>query len=161
MFHSTLGLIHTALAVVAMCLGGWVLLRPKGDQLHRRIGYAYALAMLLVNATALSLYQLTGRFGPFHGFALLSLFSLAMGISSAYYKGGSGWFHRHYTYMGWSVVGLYAAFWSEVGARVLPMRQFWMGVVGATLLTVLVGAILIERNRARFTAQFGGKISAT
>jgi hypothetical protein len=36
------------------------------------------------------------------------------------------------------------------------MRQFWMGVVGATLLTVLVGAILIERNRGRFTAQFSG-----
>jgi uncharacterized membrane protein len=153
---STLGLIHTALAVLAMCLGGWVLLRPKGDQLHRRIGYAYALTMLLTNATALSMYQMTGRFGPFHWFAVVSLFSLSMGIGSAYAKRGPGWFHRHYTYMGWSVVGLYAAFWSELGTRVLPMRQFWMGVVGATLLTVLVGAILIERNRGRFTAQFDG-----
>ena len=47
-------------------LGGIVVLRRKGTRSHRRIGLAYAAALLLVNATALAIYDLYGRFGPFH-----------------------------------------------------------------------------------------------
>mgnify|MGYP007043426377 FL=1 len=35
MIHSTIGLIHTIFAVLAMILGGIVLLKLKGDKTHK------------------------------------------------------------------------------------------------------------------------------
>jgi hypothetical protein len=44
------------------------------------IGVGYVSAMLIVNVTALCLYRLTGRFGPFHALALVSLANVIGGI---------------------------------------------------------------------------------
>ena len=150
---SPLGWIHTALAVLAMAFGAWVILARKGGRRHRQVGYAYAISMLLMNATALMIYRLFGGFGPFHGFAIFSLVTLALGVGAAIRR-RPGWFHMHYYMMCWSVVGLYAAFWSEVGARVVPMARFWPAVIGATVLTTIIGAVLIRRHRDRFVARF-------
>ncbi len=155
-FYS-LGFVHTALAVVAMMLGAIVLLRTKGDRLHVLAGYFYAGSMLLVNATALGIYRLFRTFGPFHAFAIFSLITLAAGIVPAITKKpAQGWFMRHYYFMCWSVVGLYAAFWSEVGTRISSSKYFWAAAILATIVTAIVGNIIIKRNQAKFEAQFGG-----
>ena len=53
--------------------------------------------------------------------------------------------------MSWSVVGLYCAFWSEVGTRfVKNMQDFWWAVAIATFLTAFVGALIIHKNKKKF-----------
>ncbi len=150
---SPLGWFHTAVAVIAMVCGAWVILNPKGGRRHRQVGYAYAAAMLLMNVTALMIYRLFGGIGPFHIFAVFSLATTGWGVWVAWRR-QPGWFQSHYYMMCWSVVGLYAAFWSEVGARVVPMSRFWPVVIGATVLTTIIGARLIRRYRDRFVARF-------
>jgi len=78
-----LGLVHLACAVVALGAGAGVLLLRKGTRRHRRLGWVYVAAMLGLNLTALLIYRLFGRFGPFHLAALLSLVTVLAGLLPA------------------------------------------------------------------------------
>lgn len=144
MIHSTIGLIHTIFALLAMALGGVVLLKTKGTQSHVRIGYAYVVSMIGVNGTAFAIYNF-GGFSIFHAFALISLGALLAGVIPAIRK-SKGWYPRHFYFMNWSVVGLYCAFWSETGTRLLEGRHFWWVVALATLATAMVGMVIINRK---------------
>ena len=73
------GLVHSLLGVAALLLGLAVLLRRKGTPVHRRIGQAYVVSMLFLNVTALMIYDLSGRFGPFHIASLISLITVGAG----------------------------------------------------------------------------------
>jgi hypothetical protein len=75
-----LGLVHALFGLTALVLGLSVILGRKGTRLHRRLGRDYLLAMVLLNATALAIYDLYGRFGPFHWAALGSLATLGAGF---------------------------------------------------------------------------------
>lgn len=55
-----LGLTHTATATAALLLGPAVFFRRKGDRTHRRVGYAYVASMVILNVTALAIYDLFG-----------------------------------------------------------------------------------------------------
>ena len=52
MISSTLGMAHLTAALLALALGGVVVLERKGTETHRMMGMGYALAMLVVNVTA-------------------------------------------------------------------------------------------------------------
>ena len=58
--------------------------------LHIKIGYTYAISMLILNVTALMIYDLFGGFGPFHVFAVISLATLIAGLIPAYLKKPEG-----------------------------------------------------------------------
>src|SRR5262245_65904896 len=105
---SALGTAHLAPALAALLLGALVLLERKGTPAHRAIGASYVMAMLLTNLTALAIYRLTGRFGPFHALALASPATVALGLR-AVIRRRQGWLHTHYHCMAWSYVGLLAA----------------------------------------------------
>ena len=150
MVHSTIGFIHLLAAMMAMLTGALVILMPKSGVRHKQVGYAYISSMLILNATAFQVYYLFGRFGLFHGLALLSLASIARGIVPALVRQRvKNWMHWHYYFMTWSVVGLYSAFWAELLTRTLPMDRFWPIVAVATAVTSSVGAYFIRRNAAR------------
>jgi len=151
--HSWTGLFHTITAILAMIFGTMVLLNRKGTKKHRRIGYAYLVNMLLLNLSAFAIYNF-GTVNLFHFFALISLFSIVMGIIPAW-KRKENWLNRHFYFMNWSVVGLYWAFWAEVGVRFLDMQYFWWVVMVATLLTSLVGSRIIksEAKKMDFVAK--------
>ena len=53
---SPLGAAHVAAALAALAFGLMVLAMRKGAQLHRAIGMGYAIAMVAVNGTALTIY---------------------------------------------------------------------------------------------------------
>lgn len=142
--HGWLGLVHTLLAIAAMVFGTVVILKPKGNTWHIRIGYAYFWSMILMNLTAFGIYNF-GRPSLFHGFAVFSLITLIAGIYPAF-KRYKNWYPRHYYFMSWSVVGLYCAFWSEVGTRLFEMKYFWWAVMLASILTAALGAIVIQFN---------------
>ncbi|MBO0952566.1 DUF2306 domain-containing protein [Fibrella forsythiae] len=152
MFHSTTGLVHLLAALVALVSGSTVLLRPKRGRFHKRAGYVHLTSMLL-NLTALLIYHLFGRFGPFHWLAVLGLLCLTGGMVPALLRSRiNSWIYWHYYFMSWSVVGLFAAFWSETLTRDLPVGQFWPLVLLATLVTAMAGSFLIRRYAPRLLA---------
>ena len=141
--HSYMGLFHTLMAVLAMISGSMVLLRAKGDLQHRRTGRVYSMSMLLMIVSSFSIYNF-GGFSLFHGFSIISFVTLVLGLYPAIRRNGN-WFGKHFYFMNWSVVGLYCAFWAEVGVRFFDMRYFWWVVMVATMATAFAGMILINK----------------
>ena len=133
-----------------------MLFRPKGNRKHRRAGWIYAGSMLVLNVTALSLYRLTGTFGPFHVAALISLATVAAGIISARRRrhGSRGWLERHYFFMTYSYLGLAAAAVAETATRWPaiqsvaggPTAAFWTAVAVASVVVFVVGSVMIRRR---------------
>ncbi len=138
------GLVHALLGIAALILGLVVVLRRKGTRVHRRIGQAYLLSMIFLNVTGLMIYDLYGRFGPFHVAAAISLATVGAGFAPVYLRRPrTGWMAVHGIFMGWSYVGLLAAFISEIATRV-PGVRFGTGVTVATALVMAGGALLIH-----------------
>lgn len=160
MAMSTLGAVHFVFALVAMAAGAWVLLIPKGTRWHRTLGHLYVAGMLGLNITALLIYRMTGRFGPFHAVALVALATLGMAMYTVLWRRPrKGWIEAHATWMSWSYVGLIAAALSETATRiVMPMvvqrldggaiAIFWTVVGVATALVIFTGQRLISRRLA-------------
>ena len=156
------GLVHALLGVAALILGLAVVLRRKGTRVHRRLGQGYVLTMVLLNATALMIYDLYGGFGPFHVASMISLVTVAGGFVPVYLRRPrGGWIHLHAWFMCWSYVGLVAAFVSEVAVRV-PGVGFGYAVIVATAVVVAGGAVLISRRVPRIlvTVVAGGLTGA-
>lgn len=151
---STIGLTHLSLAILSMAAGAAVIFLPKGDTLHKRIGYVYVAGMLGLNVSSLFIYKVLGYFGPFHVFALVSLATVAAGLIPAFRKKPEGWLEMHYEFMNWSVVGLYAAFWSETFTRFFRFEYFWIVVAVATAMTVLLGGWLIKSKKRKILHDF-------
>jgi uncharacterized membrane protein len=74
---------HVVAASSALVVGAAVLLLPKGTHTHRVIGTVYVLALVLVNVAALSLHR-ESAFGVFHALAVVSLATLAVGLSPSF-----------------------------------------------------------------------------
>lgn len=74
------GGVHFGAAAVGLLLGPVVLARPKGDQPHRWLGRIWVLAMLAVNLSAFTMYDVNGRPNLFHAFGFLSLYALVPGF---------------------------------------------------------------------------------
>lgn len=158
MAMSTLGAVHFVFALVAIAAGAWVLLIPKGTRWHRTLGHVYVGGMLGLNITALLIYRMTGRFGPFHVFAVIALATLALAMYTVLWRRPKkGWIEAHATWMSWSYVGLIAAAVSETASRVImplvaprldggAMAIFWTVVGVATFAVVLTGQQLIKRR---------------
>lgn len=135
LFHDTIGLIHLLAAILALITGTAVLAMKKGTYRHKKIGYFYAASMLGVNLTAFMIYRLFGGFGIFHIAALVSLLTLLGGMIPALLRRPKNWLSLHFVFMYWSVMGLYAAFVSEIATRV-PESPF-LGMVGIATGTVM------------------------
>ena len=143
--HSGIGWFHTGTAVLAMVTGTIVVLNTKGTLFHKRIGYIYVAAMVALNVSAFFIVNF-GGFSIFHFFAIVSLLTVLGGIIPAIRR-TKNWFGYHYYFMSWSVVGLYCAFWAEVGTRfVKNMQQFWWAVALATFITAMIGSIIIKKQ---------------
>ena len=122
--HSNTGLIHLVFSIIAMITGGLVIGMKKGTTLHKRIGYIYSVSMIGLLMTAFMIYYLFDAFGIFHYMAVVSTITLIGGIVPAILKKPQErWLSLHYSFMFWSVAGLYAAFISEVLTR-MP-EQSW------------------------------------
>ena len=139
-----LGLLHISTAVLALSSGAVVVLRPKGTRTHRNTGRLYFASMLAMNISALSIYDLFCGFGPFHAAAIISLFTVLMGVRSAWLR-HKGWRIAHAYWMSWSYVGLLAAAVSESATRYFDF-DFGLSVAVATVAVVVVGANVIRRR---------------
>ena len=87
--------------------------------------------------------DLTGRFGPFHIAAIISLVTIIAGWLPVAYRSPREWMVIHGIFMGWAYVGLVTAFLAEIAVRV-PGVGFSTGVITATAITIIGGALLIH-----------------
>src|SRR5688572_27494243 len=143
-----LGAAHTAFGLGAVLLGLAVVLMKEGTPSHRRVGIVYMLAMLLLNGTAFLIYDLWGRWGPFHNLALVSLITLVCGVVPVWLRRPKAWLGLHGTFMSWSYAGLIAAFLSEIAARI-PGVGFVPGVIVPSVLVTAIAAVLIHTQVPR------------
>lgn len=151
---SEIGLIHLIASISALFFGTLVLITEKGTKRHKQIGYAYAVSMLGVIATALMIYRLFGRFGVFHVAALVSGLTLLGGIIPAILrKPAKSWFRLHYSLMYWSVIGLYAAFVAEVLVRI-PQTPFFRMVGIASFGVAAMGGIFFGIYSKKWSNMF-------
>jgi uncharacterized membrane protein len=97
-----LGTAHVVAASLALALGPALLARRKGDSWHVRLGRLYVATMLAVAVTVLFLYEITGRLGPFHALAVVSLATTALGWLSVRRGHSRTGVVAHATFMAWS-----------------------------------------------------------
>ena len=111
MIQSITGWIHTIAACIALLSGFVVFLRPKATVFHKAMGYGYSSNMAVLLVTAFFIYHLTKSFNALHVAAILSCPPLIGGLSAAITRRPKGsWLMRHYSWMCWSYIGLWAAF---------------------------------------------------
>ena len=79
---TTLGVFHTAISLVALVCGIWVLARDKEISAKNGLGQIYLVGTFLSAATGLFIFQ-RGGFGPPHVFSILTLLALAVGTVAA------------------------------------------------------------------------------
>lgn len=154
---STVGWTHFVFCLVAIAAGAVVVLLPKGTRWHRTWGHLYVWSMVGVVVTALSIYDMTGRPGPFHVAAVVAGLTLLGGMSSVLRRAPrSSWMEAHAAWMTWSYIGLLAAAAAETLSRfVMPLVAdtlehralwgvFWASVGVATFAVVGVGWWLVK-----------------
>lgn len=146
------GKIHVYFAIAALILGAVVFFRPKGDQRHRIIGYFYAISLLAVNVSALSVYKDSAGAGPFHILAIISLITLVSGFIPAFLRRPeSSWLDLHAYFISWSYVGLVAAGAAQMVtmSSALPAQ---IAVGFPTILIVIIGGVFIHTRVPKIIA---------
>ncbi len=78
---TTLGIIHTAISLVALVTGFWALARDREIRLNP-LGKVYLVSTVLTAATGLGIFQ-HGGFGPPHALSILTLLAVALGTVAA------------------------------------------------------------------------------
>ena len=153
----TLGVVHLVFSIIAIGVGAVVVMNAKGTRWHRTFGHIYATSMVGVIATAFSIYDLTGKFGPFHVAASLSAVTLSAGLYFVLARRPKyNWIEWHAQWMSWSYIGLMAALTAESLTRFIMPRTapwleerelwsvFWSTVVVVSLVTFAVGWWLVK-----------------
>lgn len=118
--HDFIGWVHTIFAVIALITGSMILAKTKGTSLHKKTGRIYGISMLVVCTTSFMIYRVHGTFGILHFFAIISTVTLILGMLPMYVKGYKNPISAHFSWMYWSVIGLYCAFAAEIFTR-LPI----------------------------------------
>lgn len=152
LYHDTSGLIHLITAALAVLSGTAVILMQKGSRRHKQIGYVYVISMTIMLLTSFMIYRLFDGFGIFHFFSIVSTLTLLGGMVPALLRKPSNWLPLHFSFMYWSVFGLYAAFVAEIFTRV-PGMQFYNMLGVAIFLVMGAGYFFWYKNKKKWSAQ--------
>ncbi len=151
------GLVHLIAAIIALIAGTLQLVMTKGTLLHKKIGLVYVAGMSVLLITAFMIYRLFGGFGIFHIFAIISAVTLLGGLMPVLLKKPDNWLELHFSFMYWSVMGLYMAFAAEVLTRV-PETPFF-GMVGLPTGAIGLGAgIYFYNHNEKWSEEFKTKV---
>ncbi len=167
---SAIGWLHSLACVAALAAGLANIVLPKGTRLHRRVGDAFTVSLVIVCLSALGIYR-QHRFWFPHWDALATLALGAVAWSSARYRWPRrGWIYLHLSTMLLSYYMLIGGGVNEVFLRVGVLHRlvgpsfFTSRVVGevqafALLALVVLVAIFVlatlvggRRRRARLRA---------
>lgn len=153
----TYGFIHLISSIVALITGTLVLIIKKGTIQHKRIGYIYVISMVLLLLTSFMIYRLFNGWGIFHYTTIASLLTISLGMIPVWTKKPTNnWKYMHFSFMYWSVIGLYSAFAAEVLTRV-PDSSF-LGIVWISFgIIILAGSVFFRVNKSKWSSLFGIK----
>lgn len=76
---TTLGIVHTAISIVALVSGIVVLARDRQITMATGLGRLYVVTTLLTAATGLGIFQ-HGGFGPPHVLSILTILAIVVGV---------------------------------------------------------------------------------
>lgn len=82
---TTVGLVHTAISLVALASGIWALARDREISTFNTLGRTYLVTTFLTAVTGLFIFQ-HGGFGPPHVLSILTIAALAVGTAAALTK---------------------------------------------------------------------------
>jgi uncharacterized membrane protein len=136
---------HVLGALSALGAGAAVLLLPKGTHTHRAIGAVYVLALVLVNVAALSLHR-ESTFGVFHALAVVSLVTIAVGLSPLLLgKRSLPVLTNHAYCMTWSYAGLVAAGCGQLTVAVGQDVGAWAVPAAIAAVLSVSGVVIFGR----------------
>ncbi|MGH1577414.1 DUF2306 domain-containing protein [Planktotalea sp.] len=142
--------MHVVCAVLSLVLTPVILLRRKGDRVHKLLGRFWVLVMALTALSSFAIHdiRLIGLFSPIHLLSLLTLYSLA----GAIYQARAGRIQAHKSHMIGAMGGLLGAGLFTLIPGRLMSQVFFQGIelqgfIGSLVLAGL--AIIVWRNRAR------------
>lgn len=160
---SQTGLIHFIFSMLALLLGTAVLVMNKGTQKHKLIGKLYVYSMLVVLITAFMTYRLFGTWGIFHWTAVVSTLTILLGLIPIRIKRpAKNYVMLHFSFMYWSVIGVYGAFVSETLVRMpkvviesgFPNKIFY-NMIGIGMAIVMgLGVFYFIKLKPKWEAQF-------
>ena len=162
---TTIGWVHTIFGLLAVISGTIVILNRKGSRLHRAWGYLYLFSMLSTNATALLIYELTGRLNFFHYSAFFSLATLIIGMLPVFTRRPprKRWMLRHAHFMSGSYIGVVAATLAEITSRV-PGWDIGLATGITVAIVSAIGIYLIqtrtEQAIANINPRRAGRLSS-
>jgi uncharacterized membrane protein len=143
--EQALAIVHVLAAFSALGAGAAVLLMPKGTHTHRVVGAVYVLALVLVNVAALSLHR-ENTFGVFHALAVVSLVTIAVGLSPLLFGKRSQMVITNHAYcMTWSYAGLVAAGCGQLAVAVGQDMGAWVVPVAIATVLVISGVFIFGR----------------
>ena len=169
------GWFHTLFCFVAMFAGARNLIAEKGTPAHRYAGQWYVASMVLLNVSALFIYEPRvsrgtkidlAHFGPFHWLAIGTLVILALAYiaASRQNRGPFAYLHpicmvaSYYLLIGGAVNEVYARVTVFTGLAVrtrgaaVGLTHFVLMVISFGILTYFVGKVAAYRARARSSA---------
>lgn len=117
--------LHTVLALLALALGLWQLVRPKGTRQHRQIGLVWTVGML-VSAGASFLISEGRQLGPFSGIHILSA-SMLIGLPLSVRAARRGWVRTHAALM---MIAMFGGLFFAGGLALAPGRLLHAVVTG-------------------------------
>lgn len=159
MLSSTTGIIHFAASIAALITGTLILWKIKGNKVHQQLGYAYTSTMFIVLVTSFMIYRLHGSFGILHWFAVISSLTLLGGMVPMWLKKPNTYLYYHFSFMYWSIIGLYCAFVAEIFTRIPIIYEldqdiatvFYAMVGIATALVGGIGSIYFRKLKPRWS----------
>ena len=122
--------------------------------------------MILLNVTAFMIYNLYGKFGIFHWFAVISSLTLFAGLYPILTRRSKNYLLTHFNYMYWSLVGLYCALMAEVFSRLPkiittetgePKIAFYKGVLIGISVVMTIGVFYYKRYKPIWTKEYEQK----
>lgn len=112
--------IHILVAIVATCLGAFVLMRRKGTKAHKMAGRIFSILMIMTAVTAIFIRQLNnGNFSWIHIFVPITFIGMYQIISSI--RRGDVKAHKKHV-----LTMYFAALMIPGGLSFLPGRTMWM-----------------------------------
>jgi len=76
-------IVHLCAILPAIPIGAVMLLRPKGDRLHRLLGRIWAALMLIAAITSFGIHAVTGHLSPIHILSVITLVAVPRAIWDA------------------------------------------------------------------------------
>jgi uncharacterized membrane protein len=163
---SNTGLIHFIASLFALLFGTLSLVLPKATAKHKIIGRLYSLIMVVVLITAFMTYRLFGTWGIFHWTAVISSLTLFAGLFPILTKRPiKNHISLHFSFMYWSVMGVYGAFVSETLVRMpkvvvesgIPNSVFYNMTGVGTAIVMGFGVYFFLKLKPKWDIQFGHK----